>query len=283
MRASIQRFFKSLIVLTLLVSYTSYAGEITALNAAPSGIQTIPNEDNFGNLSKRHRAARKWSSRSIKGMAFGLGLGLAAVGAAEIVPDQQRTTVALIGGASGLVAVASFYSWVGSWIYRAYLPKARNRTSFPKTQRQESFQKNRSDTVRFLKEPKWAEDAVTIWNSRLLHHRGKYGTNSVRLFIDFHNLTNKRLVGVLTKTTVKNAFGRKLLSTTFENELNLAPGERNKTETFWSFEDNQFIKGELYDRMWKTADDGTATIEHSIRQVILEGGIVLKPKPKRSK
>lgn len=126
-------------------------------------------------------------------------------------------------------------------------------------------------------DPKDAEEAVTVWDTQLLHERGEYGRNAVHFYLHFENRAPKRVVGILTKVTIKNAFGRVVVEETFENEVSLAPGSKERSATFWKFEDNKFINGQPYDLLWKAAQDGTASVDVKILKVILEGGVVLTP------
>jgi hypothetical protein len=130
---------------------------------------------------------------------------------------------------------------------------------------------------------KWADDAVAVWDSQFLHEVSKYGEKSVRLYLHFENNTGKRVIGVLTKVTAKNSFGRVMLSDTFENEVNLPPHSKERSSVGWGFKDNPFLSGEPYDILWKSVTDGTGTLDVEVRKVILEGGTVLTPKPANAK
>lgn len=135
------------------------------------------------------------------------------------------------------------------------------------------------------KAAKWAEDAVEVWDTQLLQKTSEYDQKAVWLFLHFKNTTNQKIVGIITKVAIKNPFGRTLLSATYENEVVVDVGERLRNGTAWVYQDNQFISGEPYDRLWQVASEGTAKVEVQVLKVVLADGAVLKarPKPARKK
>lgn len=125
--------------------------------------------------------------------------------------------------------------------------------------------------------PKNAGDAVQVWDSNLIRVNQEY-SQSIGLFIHYKNQTGRKVIGILIHVVIYNAFGKEVLSQTYEDETVLQPNERLKNSTYYKFEDNEFINDEPYDRMWKMADSGTAKIKTKILKVIFEDGTVLTTK-----
>ncbi len=129
-----------------------------------------------------------------------------------------------------------------------------------------------------MKNIKYAEDAVTIWDKELKRADEKYN-EAIGLFIDYKNNTMKTIIGISVQVEIVNPFGKTVYEDKFDDEVLLEPKEKMKNETYWKFEDNQFISNEPYDLMWKMADNGTAKINTKILKVIFEDGTSLQAKP----
>ena len=130
--------------------------------------------------------------------------------------------------------------------------------------------------------PKHSEDAIEIWDKSLLMKVGDY-KKSVALQLHPLNKTQKKIIGYSVYVRVLNPFGKVVLENTFEDEGVIEPEERKKSDSFWSWDDNQFINGEPYDLMWQIAQAGTARIETSVRKVVFEDGVVLERKAAKRK
>ncbi len=129
-----------------------------------------------------------------------------------------------------------------------------------------------------MKNIKYAEDAVTIWDKELKRADEKYN-EAVGLFIDYKNNTMKRIIGISVQVEIINPFGKTVYEDKFDDEVLLEPKEKMKNDTYWKFENNQFTSNEPYDLMWKMADNGTAKINTKILKVIFEDGTSLQSKP----
>lgn len=132
----------------------------------------------------------------------------------------------------------------------------------------------RSETVP-LAQVKSVGAAVRVWDVTFLRDEGEYEQKFVKLCFHFENLTDTRLIGVATRTEIKNSFGRTILKQVHENEVSVAPGEKQRNDTCWLYKENPFISGEPYDQMWKAATDGTAKIDVKIVKAIFDGGRVV--------
>jgi hypothetical protein len=125
---------------------------------------------------------------------------------------------------------------------------------------------------------KYAEEAVEVWDTQLFDEEVNY-SDAVTLYLHYQNRTNKKVVGVVINVTITNPFGKTVFEHTYEDEVVLQPLERLRNDTYWYFEDNQFIGDEPYDRMWQMAQNGTAKIKTKVQKVIFEDGTILKTKP----
>lgn len=119
---------------------------------------------------------------------------------------------------------------------------------------------------------KYANEAVTIWNTELKRRDGDY-RKAIGLFIDYQNNTMKRIVGISLQVEVINPFGKIVFSDVFDEEILIEPREKIKNNNYWKFEDNEYISEEPYDLIWRIADNRTAKINVKILKVIFDDGI----------
>ncbi len=124
--------------------------------------------------------------------------------------------------------------------------------------------------------PKKVKDAVAVYDTDLLKKSGEFKNNYVWFAIHFENKTDREIVGIQTFVVIQNAFGKTLLKKSFENEVIVPPDSRVRSKTGWIFEDNPFVSGELYDRLWQAAEQGTAKVSVVVRKVIFRDGSVIK-------
>ena len=130
---------------------------------------------------------------------------------------------------------------------------------------------------------KYAEDAVHIWDVSLFHWEKNYKinrySNCVALAFHYKNITHKKIVGIEVQCIIKNPFNKILLDKIFQDEVVVEPMGKLKKKMFWTFEDNEFINGQPYDRLKLCAMNGTGKITTKIVKVIFADGTVLKGKP----
>lgn len=136
-------------------------------------------------------------------------------------------------------------------------------------------------------EPKYADEAVTIWDKSLAWHQADPDNmvyhDSVALFLHYKNNSNKKIVGIVTRVQIINSFGKEVFDNTFEDEVVVEPGEQKKNETFWRLGDNPFINDQPYDALWKIAQNGTATIVTNVLKVAFDDGTVVKNRTQKGK
>ena len=130
---------------------------------------------------------------------------------------------------------------------------------------------------------KYAGEAVTVWDSSFILLDKGEDDRSVRLYVHFNNLTDKKIIAVQVHVNVKDSFGNDVFDNSIEDEIIILPNERKKSETCTSWDDNPFMNDEFFDRTWTLAKNGTAKITCKILKVVFEDGTVLKAKEVKAK
>lgn len=127
---------------------------------------------------------------------------------------------------------------------------------------------------------KYAEEAVEIWDKSLTLRESEYGSNFVALQLHYKNNTNTKIIGITAFVSIKNPFGKVVLENTYEDVVAVEPDEKLRNNTYWKYEDNQFINGQPFDLMWQMAQHGTAKIETKVLKVVFADGTLLESKLK---
>lgn len=139
--------------------------------------------------------------------------------------------------------------------------------------------------VVLIDKPTSVSSAVTVFDTTILTKEINY-RQAVALAIRYENHTSKRVTGLLASLVVKNGFGAVLHTATLQEDIAIEPGEKTAGDTYWHWDDNQFIKGEPYDKMWQAVSSNTAKVEVKVIKVVLEDGTILKasaPSPAKKK
>ncbi len=126
--------------------------------------------------------------------------------------------------------------------------------------------------------PEQASLAVGVWDAYLKHEKGKYGMQSVGLFIDYVNRTALRIVGVAAHVIIRDPFGNVLNEFTREDPVAIHPKGRLKNNLSLAWKDNPFVEGEMYDKLAPAALHKTVQVEARIVKVVFEDGTVLSDK-----
>lgn len=126
-----------------------------------------------------------------------------------------------------------------------------------------------------IDKPTSISSAVTVFDTTILTKEVNY-RQAVTLAIRYENHTSKRVTGLLASLVVKNGFGAVLHSATLQEDIAIEPGEKTAGDTYWHWDDNQFIKGEPYDKMWQAVSSNTAKVEVKVVKVVFEDGTILK-------
>lgn len=121
---------------------------------------------------------------------------------------------------------------------------------------------------------KYADDAVTVWDKALELGEVNY-SKSVKLYLHYWNHTAKRVVGISTYVKITNPFGKVVFENTYHDETALGPLEKQRSDSFYHFDENPFIPNRPYNFMWQMAQNGTGKIEARILKVVFDDGSVL--------
>lgn len=133
-----------------------------------------------------------------------------------------------------------------------------------------------ADSLPLITSPAQASEAVKVWKTELEHHPSEYSFDKeVRLFIHYQNLTSKPITGIKAYLTIKNSFNETVIDQYIQDEVLLAPGEMQESNTYWIFGDNTYIGESPYQKLWKLAVNGTAKIDVEVHGVaFLDGEII---------
>lgn len=138
---------------------------------------------------------------------------------------------------------------------------------------------NTDGTYKLVETAPKAEIKVTEKEAYFEHFAGEYGQNSMRFMPIFLNETGKTIVGFKFNTVFKSAFGDEVFAFDGESSERIENGKLSKADTFYYFEDNQFMGDEPYDKLKIFKSSSTGVVTSVITAVVFEDGTVLKFTP----
>lgn len=94
----------------------------------------------------------------------------------------------------------------------------------------------------------------------------------VELVPSFKNTSKKTVVAVAHTVSITDAFGDKIVDGESKLDIKIPPGKTVVSETFYTWEDNPFIKGEPYDKLIGPVSTGTAKATLNVTKVIYFDG-----------
>lgn len=122
--------------------------------------------------------------------------------------------------------------------------------------------------------PKRLKDALVVNDASCLVEGERMAKRVViRLLVD--NRTPEMLTGAIYRVTIKSPLGKTLIDQTMETEIAVAAGSHEHDHMGWVFEDNIFVNGQPYDRMWQPCSYGTAKVTAVPVKAVYESGKVL--------
>ncbi|MEO9865938.1 MAG: hypothetical protein ABJO29_05280 [Yoonia sp.] len=127
-------------------------------------------------------------------------------------------------------------------------------------------------TYEFVDAPTDNEIKIVIEEPYLLHHAGEYNRNQMRFMPVISNNTDKEIVGYRFKSRFLSAFGDEVFSFDGESSERITAGSKSNANTFYFFEDNQFISGEPYDKLKIFESNGTGRSETVVTAVVFSDG-----------
>lgn len=126
----------------------------------------------------------------------------------------------------------------------------------------------------------WQWEAVKVWKTELEHHPGEYSfQKEVRLYVHYHNLTTRPITGIKAYLTIKNSFNETVIKQSLQEEVLLAPGEKQESNTYWIFGDDSYLGKSPYQKLWRLADNGTAKIEVEVYGFAFLDGEIIEDAP----
>ncbi|MCK0150547.1 hypothetical protein MWU54_10965 [Marivita sp. S6314] len=108
------------------------------------------------------------------------------------------------------------------------------------------------------------------------HHAGEYNQNSMRFMPIFKNNTGNTIVGFRFNTVFKSAFGDVVFEFAGESSERVPSGALSTANTFYFFDDNQFIPNQPYDKLKIFEGSSTGSITTEVTAVVFEDGTILK-------
>jgi len=133
-----------------------------------------------------------------------------------------------------------------------------------------------NDSIRLLNRIEGPEQAVRVWNARLEHENSEYDFDKeVHLYLDYENLTTKPITGIKVEVIIRNSFNEVVLERTLQEEVLLAPGKKQITQSYWIYDNIDLLGKSPYQKLWRLAENGTAKIETKIIAVAFIDGVIV--------
>ena len=88
----------------------------------------------------------------------------------------------------------------------------------------------------------------------------------------FKNTSKKTVVAIAHTLSVTDAFGDKIVDGESKLDIKIPPGKTVESDTFYMWEDNQFMQGEPYDKLSGPVSTGTAKAKLEVTKVIYSDG-----------
>ncbi len=124
--------------------------------------------------------------------------------------------------------------------------------------------------------PKTPSNAVEVWDYDLDYDSGESTYDKkVRLYIHYWNKTDTPISGVKVYVRIYNSFHELVYEVSFNDEVLLKPGEKNQSTSYRYWEDNPYIGGEPFDKLWELAMNGTAKLKFKITKVAFVTGKII--------
>ncbi len=98
----------------------------------------------------------------------------------------------------------------------------------------------------------------------------------VRAYFQFKNNSKKTLTGLVYASTFVDSFGDILYKTEMKSQLKVFPGSKNTMDTFWYWEDNEFVDGQPYDKLQSAASAGTIKVKVKLKKAVFSDGTVMQ-------
>ncbi|TIN40400.1 MAG: hypothetical protein E5Y10_09305 [Mesorhizobium sp.] len=96
----------------------------------------------------------------------------------------------------------------------------------------------------------------------------------IELHLSFANSSLKRVSALALLVTIKDAFGDVILVNDSKLDINIRPGGSAASQTYFFWEDNQFMHDDAYSKLIGPVTAGTAKTEVAVKRVVYQDGSV---------
>ncbi|NLS20747.1 hypothetical protein HGP16_30020 [Rhizobium sp. P40RR-XXII] len=117
---------------------------------------------------------------------------------------------------------------------------------------------------------------ITLVNARLLLQekdlRKRIYSPRVELIPSFRNGTKKTVVAIEHTMAITDAFGDEIIEGKSKLDIKIPPGKTIESELFYSWEDNQFIQDEPFDKLLGPVKTGVARATLIVTKAVFSDG-----------
>lgn len=103
------------------------------------------------------------------------------------------------------------------------------------------------------------------------HQRSVFSPR-VELVPTFKNEAKKTVVAIEHTLTITDAFGDKVIDSVAKLDIKIPPGKTVQSESFYYWEDNQFIPNEPFDRLYGPVNTGVAKATLIVKKAVFADG-----------
>ncbi|MER8921682.1 hypothetical protein [Mesorhizobium sp. M0802] len=104
--------------------------------------------------------------------------------------------------------------------------------------------------------------------------RQRIYSSRIELHLAFSNASAKRVSALALLITIRDAFGDEILVNDSKLDINILPGGSTASDTYFFWEDNQFMHDDAYSKMIGPVSAGTAKTEVAVKRIVYQDGTV---------
>lgn len=102
----------------------------------------------------------------------------------------------------------------------------------------------------------------------------------LRLYLKFRNNSDSTITGLKYDLKFLDGFGDVLYQSNFKDQIRIEGRQTSKMDKYWYWEDNPFIGGEPFDKMWSAVSSKTIKLKIKFVQAALDDGTQVSLKKK---
>ncbi|AZV21580.1 hypothetical protein [Mesorhizobium sp. M7A.F.Ce.TU.012.03.2.1] len=114
--------------------------------------------------------------------------------------------------------------------------------------------------------------ALARFNVQEENVRQRIYSSRIELHLSFSNASAKRVSALALLITIRDAFGDEILVNDSKLDINIQPGGSTASNTFFFWEDNQFIHDDAYSKLIGPVTAGTAKTEVTVKRIVYQDG-----------